>query len=113
MLRALRKMCSEILGLGAIVCPLILAWFWSEDVSVATYVLALLAFSAAIVTLLIGVIFATLPFQYLRHRRAFRDEVRRRGEFSEEEHANAIELRRLSHQSFAHRDPRVIPWWEW
>ena len=103
-------MCFEILGLGAIVFPLILG-SWSEDVSVATYVLALLAFSAAIVALLIG--FATLPIQYFRHRRAFRDEVRRRGELSEEEHANAIELRRLSHQSFAHRDPRVIPWWEW
>ena len=113
MLRALRKMCFEILGLGAIGFPLILAWLWSEDVSVATYVLALLALSAAIVALLIGVIFATLPFQYFRHRRAFRDEVRRRGELSEEEHANAIELRRLSPQSFAHRDPRVIPWWEW
>ena len=106
-------MCFEILGLGAIVFPLILAWLWSKDVSVATYLLALLALSAAIVALLIGVIFTTLPFQYFRHRRAFRDEVRRRGELSEEEHANAIELRRLSPQSFAHRDPRVIPWWEW
>ena len=55
-------MCFEILGLGAIVFPLILAWSWSEDVSVATYVLALLAFSAAIVALLIGVYSQHYPF---------------------------------------------------
>ena len=81
----------EILGLGAIGSPLVLAWSWSEQVSVATYVLVLLAFSAAIVTLLIGVIFATLPIQYFRHRRAFRDAVRRRGELSEEEREKAIQ----------------------
>ena len=113
MLRALRKMFFEILGLGAIGFPLILAWSWIEQVSVAGYVLASLAFSAAIVTLLIVVIFATLPIQYFRHRRAFRDEVRRHGELSEEERQKAIQLRRLAPQSFAYRDPRVIPWWEW
>jgi hypothetical protein len=113
MLRAFRKMFLEILGLGAIGSPLVLAWSLSEQVSVATYVLVLLAFSAAIVTLLIGVIFATLPIQYFRHRRAFRDEVRRRGELSEEEREKAIQLCRLAPQSFAYRDPRVISWWEW
>jgi len=55
MLRALRKVFFEILGLGAIGFPLILAWSWNEQVSVATYVLASLAFSAAIVALLIVV----------------------------------------------------------
>ena len=79
MLRALRKIFFEILGLVAIGLPLILAWLWSEHVPVAVYVLASLAFSAAIVTLLIGVIFTALPIQYFRHRRAFRDEVQRRG----------------------------------
>ena len=112
MLRALRKMFLEILGLGAIGSPLVLAWSLSEQVSVATYVLVLLAFSAAIVTLLIGVIFATLPIQYFRHRRAFRDAVRRRGELSEDEREKA-RLRRLAPQSSAYRDPRVTPWWEW
>ena len=100
-------------GPGGDRISLILAWSWIEQVSVATYVLASLAFSAAIVTLLIVVIFATLPIQYFRHRRAFRDEVRRRGELSEEEREEAIQLRRLAPQSFAYRDPRVIPWWEW
>ena len=113
MLRALRKVFFEILGLGAIGSPLILAWSWSEHVSVATYVLVLLAFSAAIVTLLIAMVFATLPIQYFRHRRAFRDAVRRSGELSEEEREKTIQLRRLAPQSFAYRDPRVIPWWEW
>ena len=94
MLRALRNIFLEILGLGTIVFPLILVWSWIEHVSVATYVLASLAFSAAMVALLIVVNFATLPIQYFRHRRAFR-------------------LRRLAPQSFAYRDPRVIPWWEW
>ena len=56
MLRALRKIFLEILSLGTIVFPLILVWSWIEHVSVATYVLASLAFSAAIVTLLIVVI---------------------------------------------------------
>ena len=113
MLRALRKVFFEILGLGAIGLPLILAWSWSEHVSVAAYVLVLLAFSAAVVTLLIVMIFATLPIQYFRHRRAFRDAVRRRGELSEEEREKAIQLRRLAPQSSAYRDPRAIPWWEW
>ena len=113
MLRALRKIFLEILSLGTIVFPLILVWSWIEHVSVATYVLASLAFSAAIVTLLIVMVFATLPVQYFRHRRAFRDEVRRSGELSEEEREKAIQLRRLAPQSFAYRDPRVIPWWEW
>ena len=113
MLRALRKIFLEILGLGTIVFPLILVWSWIEHVSFATYVLASLAFSAAIVALLIVVNFATLPIQYFRHRRAFRDEVRRRGDLSEEEREKAIQLRRLAPQSFAYRDPRVISWWEW
>ena len=113
MLRALRKIFLEILGLGTIVFPLILVWSWIEHVSVATYVLASLAFSAAIVALLIVVNFATLPIQYFRHRRAFRDEVQRHGELSKEEREKAIQLRRLAPQSFAYRDPRVIPWWEW
>ena len=113
MLRALRKVFFEILGLGAIGFPLILAWSWIEQVSVATYVLASLAFSAAIVTLLIAMVFATLPIQYFRHRRAFRDAVRRSGEPSEGEREKAIQLRRLSLPSSGYRDPRVIPWWEW
>jgi len=75
-------------------------------------VLVLLAFSAAVVTPLIATIFATLPIQHFRHRRAFRDAVRRSGELSHEEREKAIQLLRPSPQSLAHRDPRVIPWWE-
>ena len=114
MLRALRKILLETAGLGLMSLPLVLGWAWTEQFAVPTIVLVLLACGAAVVTLMIVVLFASLPVQYFRHRRALRDEVRRRGALAERDRQKALAIHRMSMQtSYVYRDPRVIPWWEW
>ena len=79
----------------------------------ATIVLLALAASAIGVTLLVLAVFAVMFFQYLRHRRALRGEIREHGALSDEERHKALVLRRMDPKPSACRDPRVVPWWEW
>ena len=58
-------------------------------------------------------VFASMPCQYLRHRRALREEIRKRGALADEERRKALVLRRMDPEPLAYRDPRVVPWWEW
>ena len=113
LLRALRKIFSEALALGALAFLCVIAWFWNEDVSFGTTVLLALVVSAIGVTLLVLAVFALMPFQYLRHRRALRREVHKRGVLSDEERQKALMIYRMGPEPIAYRDPRVIPWWEW
>ena len=113
LLRALRKIFSEALALGALAFLCVIAWFWNEDVSFGTTVLLALVVSAIGVTLLVLAVFALMPFQYLRHRRALRREVHKRGILSDEERQKALMIHRMGPEPIAYRDPRVIPWWEW
>jgi len=84
-----------------------------EHVSFGTTVLLALAASAVGVTLLVLAVFASMPCQYFRHRRARREEIRKRGALADEERRKALVLRRMDPESLAYRDPRVVPWWEW
>ena len=82
-----------------------------EHVSFGTTVLLALAASAVGVTLLVLAVFASMPCQYFRHRRARREEIRKRGALADEERRKALVLRRMDPEPY--RDPRVVPWWEW
>jgi hypothetical protein len=113
-LRALRKIFSEIATFGVIgLLPFFLLWAWTQNMPIAVIVLGALGAGAALVTLLCALALMALPFQFWRHRKALRDEVRRRGALSEEERQQAVMLHRMASQPVADRDPRVIPWWEW
>ena len=113
-LRALRKIFSDIATFGVIgLLPFFLLWAWTQDMPLAVIVLGALGAGAALVTVLSALALMALPFQYRRHRKALRDEVRRRGALSKEERQQAVMLRRMESQPSAYRDPRVIPWWEW
>ena len=57
--------------------------------------------------------FALMTFQYLRHRRARREEIRTRGALSDEERKDARVRRRMDGEPSDDRDPGVVPWWEW
>ena len=113
LVRALRKVFFEALGVGAFGFLCVIAWFWNEGVSFGTTVLLALVVSAVGVTLLVLAVFALMPFQYLRHRRALREEIRKRGALSHEEREKALVVRRMAREPLAYRDPRVVPWWEW
>jgi len=112
-LRALRKIFSDIATFGVIGLPFFLLWAWTQNMPLAVIVLGVLGAAAAVVTFLSALALMAVPFQYCRHRKALRDEVRRRGELSEEERRQAVMLRRMEAQPLPYRDPRVIPWWEW
>jgi len=113
LVRALRKTFLEALALGAFAALCLIVWLWSEGASVGTIVLLTLAASAAGVTLFVLAVFAAMPAQYLRHRRALREEIRTRGALSDAEREDARERRRMGEEPSADRDPRVVPWWEW
>jgi hypothetical protein len=113
LVRALRKTFLEALALGAFAVLCLIAWLWSEGVSLGTTVLLTLAVGAVGVTLFVLAAFASMPSQYLRHRRARREEIRRRGALSDAERAEALMRHRLDGEPSADRDPRVVPWWEW
>ena len=113
LVRALRKTFREALALGAVAALCLIAWLWSEGASFGTLVLLTLGAGAVGVTLFVLAVFASMPAQYLRHRRARREEIRQRGALSEEERAEALERHRMSPEPSADRDPRVVPWWEW
>jgi TRAP-type C4-dicarboxylate transport system permease small subunit len=113
LVRALRKTLLEALALGAFAALCLIAWLWSEGASFRTIVLLTLALSAVGVTLFVLAVFAAMPSQYLRHRRALREEIRTRGALSDEEREDARVRRRIDGEPSADRDPRVVPWWEW
>src|ERR1043166_8535474 len=113
LVRALRKTFLEALALGAFAVLCLIAWLWSEGVSFGTTVLLTLAAAAVGVTLFVLAVFALMPVQYLRHRRALREEIRQHGALSDAEREEALVRRRMDGEPSADRDPRVVPWWEW
>ena len=113
LVRALRKSFVEALALGTCGLVGLIAWSRYQGVSLGTIVLLALVVSAIGVTLLVLAILTVLPFQYLRHRNALREEIRKHGPLSDEERREALVARRMAPDPLACRDPRVVPWWEW
>ena len=113
LVRALRKTFAEALVVGAFAALGLIAWLWHEGASSGTIVLLTLGMGAVAVTLFVLAAFASMPAQYLRHRKALREEIRQRGALSREEREDARVRRRIDGEPSAERDPRVVPWWEW
>jgi len=113
-LRAVRKVFGASLLLGAVGFCYLFFSTWTGDVTFATAVLFALFISAMGITALVFSGLALLPLQYWLHRRAFKEEVRRRGPLSGEEQRTLLERHRIeAFHPETLRDPRVIPWWEW